>query len=405
MRKILLAVGVCLLITRTSSAQYIGAHIDRLNELVASKKKSAENAENESLSYGWNMFLYVNWPAKAGPADRGVPNTARPFGKMGTPVVWTTWKSTAEVYRLAGTAPEPWTTAEPVPPEVASVKLPPADNGDNWQRMTDDVQVDGFNLLDSNDQKILYEIRMNAATFGSIVSEKLYNVQGQMQRAAAKGALDFPFNAMEVKAAWRWIDPKDKGTACDASHYFTTKGYAVIKDNNGDLVGYRTGLMGLTGLHIITKALDQWVWITFEQVDNSKCTKVKRQIRIAGNVGNTSQAPKADIKGTRWENYEMVGVQTSEETAGQPILLANTQIESQFQTRSSCMTCHALSSVAASKPADPTVPIRRSFVDASASPPYFIGPPPSLGMYKFQDYVWSLRKAFWLPAAAGKENP
>jgi len=116
-----------------------------------------------------------------------------------------------------------------------------------------------------------------------------------------------------------------------------------------------------------------------------------------------NQQMQKALQGTKWANYEMIGVQTSSGPADKPVLLANTQIESAFQTRSSCLTCHAIASVATAKPSDPTVPIRQSFVDVQASPPYYIGPPPSLGMYKSQDFVWSLRKAHWASSATASK--
>lgn len=374
--------------------------IAELTKLVASKELSANAATSDPIGYGWDLFFYTNWRALPGPGNRGVPDPSKPFGQSGGPVVWETWKNTSEVYLTTGGAPAPWATAVRVPADVAKDTLSGADSGDLWQQMTDDVQVDGFNLLDTNDQKILYEILMDRDAFDYIRAGGLYNVQGQMRWASTKGALNFPWSAMEVKASWRWIDPND--AACPAANYFTTNAWYVIRDNNGNPIGVRRGLMGLTGLHIISKALPNWVWITFEQVNNEKCTKVTRKIPIDPAVAAVNQQMRKALQGTKWANYEMVGVQTSVGSAEKPVLLANTQIESAFQTRSSCATCHSLASVAKSKPSDPTVPIRRSFVDSHSSPPYFIGPPPSLGIYKSQDFVWSLRKAYWARSATSK---
>lgn len=369
-----------------------------LTKLVGSKDLSAKAATDDPIKYGWDLFFYTNWRALPGPNNRGVPDPSKPFGESGGPVVWETWKNTSQVYLTTGGIPAPWTTAGPVPPQVSQISLSGADSGDLWQQMTDDAQVDGFNLLDSNDQKILYELLMDRDAFGYIRTNTLYNVQGQMRWAATKGTLNFPWSAMEVKASWRWIDPND--AACPASSYFTTKAWYQVKDNNGNPISIRTGLMGLTGLHIISKALPNWVWITFENVNNAKCTKVNRKVPIAPSVVASNQQMQKALQGTKWANYEMIGVQTSAGTSDKPVLLANTQIESAFQTRSSCLTCHAIASVARVKPSDPTVPIRQSFVDAQASPPYYIGPPPSLGIYKSQDFVWSLRKAHWASSTA-----
>lgn len=197
--------------------------LPQLQELVGSRELSAKAATGDAIGYGWNLFFYTNWRALPGSANRGVPDPSKPFGESGGPVVWETWKNTAEVYLPTGAAPAPWVIAGPAPPEVAKATLSGADSGDLWQQMTDDVQVDGFNLLDTNDQKILYELLMDRDAFGYIRTGTLYNVQGQMQWASTKGALNFPWSAMEVKASWRWIDPKD--AACPAASYFTTKAW------------------------------------------------------------------------------------------------------------------------------------------------------------------------------------
>lgn len=394
-RRLPVVLGAALLLAQAPVPSPIPT-LPSLTPLVASRGDAKQAATLDPIGFGWSLFFYANWPALTTPGSRGVPDPSKPFGTTGGPVVWETWKNAAEVYLPNGAAPAAWNVAAPLPPDVARATVPPADSGDYWQQMTDDVQVDGFDVLDTNDQEILYEILMSSDMFSYVTTNTLYNVQGQMAFASAKGALDFPWDSLEVKAAWRWIDPND--TRCPAGNYFTTRAYYQARDNNGVPIGYRTGLMGLTGLHIISKAVPGWVWITFEQVDNETCTKAKRLTPIDPAVAEVNATMQQALAGTKWAHYEMVGVQTTPGTAAEPTVLANTQIESAFQTRSSCSTCHGIASIAPKKPADPTVPIRMSFVDAQASPPYFIGPPPSLGAYRSQDFVWSLRKAFWTPA-------
>lgn len=110
------------------------------------------------------------------------------------------------------------------------------------------------------------------------------------------------------------------------------------------------------------------------------------------------------LKG-KWANYMMVGVQIGMGTAEQPVRLANTQIEFHFQPRSSCMTCHAIASVATHLPVQPTDTLRMNYVNIAVNPPdppYYIGPAPSLGAFKSMDFVWSLRHAYRL--TAGSKN-
>ena len=117
---------------------------------------------------------------------RGMPDPSKRFGESGGPVVWETWKNTSEVYLTTGGTPAPWTMAAALPRQVSQATVSEPDSGDLWQQMTDDAQVDGFNLLDINDQKILYELLMDRDAFGYIRAGTLYNVQGQMRFAATK---------------------------------------------------------------------------------------------------------------------------------------------------------------------------------------------------------------------------
>jgi hypothetical protein len=365
-----------------------------LEALVNSQQDSAAMATNDPALYGWNLFFYTGWPALTSPADRGKPDPQKQLGQPGM-TVWETWKNTSETFLANGHPPLAWTQPEVIPPPVLKKPFQPSDSGDVWENMTGNSEVDGFPAKDNAGQDILYEIRSDQNFFDYVVGKSLYNIDGQIQYAATSGGLSFSFGVMEVKASWRWLDTDKAG--CQAQDYFTANAFWPLRDNNGNLTGYKTGLMGLTGLHILTKALQQWVWITLEQVNNESCTAVTRRDPIPANIVALNQQMQALLKGTKWANYEVVGVQISPGTADNPVLLANTQIETAFQSRSSCLTCHAVANIATHKPVNPADDLRKSFLQRNppVSPPYYIGPPPDLGAYKSQDFVWSLRRAAW----------
>ena len=368
--------------------------LHRLEGVVFHAAKGRAEANSDPLGYGFDLFFYVNWPAS--PANRGRPDPQKSFGGSG-PVVWETWKNTSEVYLTCGGTPPGWRAAEPVPEAVQNTPVQPSDSGGWWQHMTSNVQANGLAQADPSGQDLLYEIRMNPETFGYVRKHGLYNVEGQVAFAKQHGDLDFAFDALEAKSAWRWLDGKDTRPGCRAEDYFTANAYYPKLDNNGKITGYTTGLMGLTGLHILTKAVPQWVWITFEQKNNEACVGVQRQTPLAAAVvaENRKRQPILDKAG-KWKNYMMVGVQTSATSPGGPVILANTQIESAFQLRSSCITCHGYASVATSMPTKPEDNLRKLPVDLSANPPYPIGALPSgfLGDgYRSMDFVWSLRRA------------
>jgi len=365
-----------------------------LQALVNSATLSAKTATDDPIGYGWQLFFYTAWPGFTDPARRGQPDPSKKLGQQG-PVVWEMWKNSDEVFPPNGHQPAAWNTAEPVPGDVSQRPFQPSDTGNYWENMTANSEVDGFPGKDDTGQDIVYEIRMDQDIFTSIVSKGLYNIDGQIAYAKKSGDLSFAFGVMEVKASWRWLDTTKPG--CQAADYFTANAYWKQKDNSGNPTGYKTGLMGLTGLHILTKALKQWVWITFEQVNNESCTQVSRRDPIPANVQAANKQWQTLLAGTKWAKYELVGVQTSPGTAGKPVLLANTQIETAFQSRSSCLTCHSVASIATQKPTKPEDDLRKSFLQRTppVSPPYYIGPPPALAPFQSQDFVWSLRRAAW----------
>jgi len=374
--------------------------LQQLQALVASQQQSADLAKSDPATYAWDLFFYTGWPALSGPAHRGQPDASKKFGAG--PVVWETWKNTSEFYLCNGHAPAKWTTAEIIPPALcppAVGTLPPAqpsDSGDLWQNQTGDSEVDGFPALDNENQAIVYEIRTDKESFEYVIKRALYNIDGQIKYAASTGALNFDWSAMEVKASWRWLDTTQTG--CTAGDYFTANALWAERNSSGGFVKWRTGLVGLTGLHILTKALPHWVWITFEQVNNETCTQVKRRDPIPQNIAAVNAQMQKALAGTKWANYELVGVQTAATDAdNKPIVLANTQIETAFQSRSSCLTCHAIASIATHKPTQPEDDLRKSFLQRNppVSPPYYIGDPPDLAPWIGQDFVWSLRRAFY----------
>lgn len=74
----------------------------------------------------------------------------------------------------------------------------------------------------------------------------------------------FPAGSQIAKAAWREVD----GTAAD--RFLTTNACVCESPGGGALKDCRRQQMGLVGFHLMTKtpSAPQWIWSTFEQVDN-----------------------------------------------------------------------------------------------------------------------------------------
>ena len=128
--------------------------------------------------------------------------------------------------------------------------------------------VFGNPLVAQNRTYTRYEVRLNRAEFNSIVDHKWY-VRG------AQPALDKPghFNdgSIEVKAAWRILTDKD--TPVIRRRYYVVKGADVLDVAKtlqfGSAVCAKHDI-ALVGLHIVIKTTyrPQWIWSTFEHIDN-----------------------------------------------------------------------------------------------------------------------------------------
>jgi hypothetical protein len=191
------------------------------------------------------------------------------------------------------------------------------------------------------------EVRRNKASFDFIVSNGLWYKQGLAAAFAAKNAITFPVDAIQVKADWIQIQPQQK------SQYHWN--YAA----DGKLYG-------LVALHIESKALPNWLWATFEWTGNAgRCDYIgcndsfgvtPPSVAPATPVGGTYPAGtltpallslmSAAGLGPEFQNYRLKGSQTLfANTVGQPTLLGSSVIEKGVVPSSSCITCHGQASV------------------------------------------------------------
>lgn len=297
--------------------------------------------------YAWRLFIALNWPADV--AKREADPT-RKFGENATSV-WESWKLSSgrndEVFLQNGQDPGPWLPGKPVVTrKLRDFETLPLQQ---VERRAHNRRVPLFDpiIADAGAN----ENHMNKDAYEFFRKNELYNVEGQealfnkaqavFMKAASEERpidfsefrLDFPLNAKEVKAQWRPIGEEEK------SRYR----WEEFIDANG-----QKKIFGLTALHITTKDLPNWLWATFEHVDNPKRDGAEPWIlptrdRAAGANGFPE---KMGIEGTRWENYRLRGTQIEfTNPVGESTLLANSQIEQSFQTSSSCITCHARAAI------------------------------------------------------------
>jgi hypothetical protein len=351
--------------------------------------------------YSWRAFIALNWPAK--PGIRGVPDETKKIGDYSAPgakVVWGTWKTEGELFQAGLEFPNGSSLSGAAPSDDA----PSADSRrsmviGSFSNFRDFNQAGngrlGGPLVAQNHTYVRFQVRLNPVEFDFIRDLLL---DGRLKWPAADAPkLRFPNNSIAVKAAWKII--KEEELPAAQSRYYLVD--AMVLDPMTNTCKMQK--MGLVGLHIVQKTLrrPQWVWSSFEQVDNvpepgtassmgrrlsfndpskpqvldpasaplpisksnpplqnPRVMQVIRSKKIADSTRRTNEDYRALLKGTVWENYALVITQwpkfpQPEEENGAPFPgpftgpdpmtnIANTTMETYFQksASTSCMNCH-----------------------------------------------------------------
>jgi len=352
--------------------------------------------------YSWNLFIAINWVASQ--TMRGEADTGKTISDPGVRV-WETYKDTSEVFTTPPTLPTPWNEwSEPVPsycptgdstpnsPVLSEIgKRAPVIDG-TVQPMSGPL---GY-LVDQNGKRVWIDVRMNKPAFDFIYDNKYYDANVQN---AAQSTLLFPVSgdnatktvgAINIKPAWKVMGPGD-----DVSKFYTRDAYLV--DEKAETCEKST--VGLVALHytVKTTTAPQWIWGTFEHKDNApscaawdydnpkdtckidwrqqhysfanpqcpdcpmnvipteqtadKPVQVVRIIPIPDEVAALNKQAAELLKGTVWENYELLNTQFPSDPSQLygnpwPTALANSVLETYNQgttpwtQTSSCLGCH-----------------------------------------------------------------
>ncbi len=324
---------------------------------------SSNPAVNDRDEFAWKLFVALNAPADNGTND----------------AIWETWANQTDVYA------DP--NKEPTWP--AGARAEKRLSGIVQQQLRDTLKQLGRPnqiLLQGHGPSLTIqrgggeEVRMNRATFDFIVRNKLWYREGQEAVFTSGGTIDFPTDAKEIKAVWKPITEADKPR------------YHWNKDDTGKL-------FGLIALHISSKDLPNWFWATFEHVDNpARCKELgcHDSFGVDG-AGKPSKALlslfKAAKMGSEWENYRLDGTQVDfTDSTGRPTLLGNSIIENGFVATSSCITCHARSTINGSGEILPIFAPDGQSYNGTPDPNWFYntGSNPPTRKYLQRDFVYSL---------------
>jgi hypothetical protein len=245
---------------------------DRIEDVPSTKLDPFPAFDN----FAWRVFVALNWPSFLDEGRRGQPDRTKTLGDAG-PRVWETFKSRYELFEVGPdgrpVAPSAWASYEgrnPCGPGIDNrVKtlasfIPYADFNQPGFTVGEPLNP----LVAQNRTYARYEIRINQPEYDAIAAAGWS--QGLSQPDEAHSA-DLPIGSIAVKAAWRLLTDAD--TPAIRSRYYVVKDAEVVdvaKSVAAGRVVCSTSDIALVGLHIMikTRYRPQWLWSTFEHVDN-----------------------------------------------------------------------------------------------------------------------------------------
>lgn len=207
--------------------------------------------------YSWKSFAALVWPAAAG--KRGVPDPAKKVGDTSGPLVFETFKADWELFQAQPTAWDTYPASDPC--------------GSTNPLGFDDFELASFSkfgnlgqagfgdlvhaLPAQNKTWVRFATAFNRVEYDQIFNNQLYI----MKNLKAAEPITFQDTALDVKSSWI-----DMTNVANPKRYYTRM--AKLMD---PVTGQcNDTLVGLVGLHIVQKTASrpQWIWTTFEQVDN-----------------------------------------------------------------------------------------------------------------------------------------
>jgi len=207
--------------------------------------------------YSWRSFIAVVWPAANG--QRGRPDTSKSVTDSG-PRVFETFKFIWETFHNDGSAPAAWNTYDSAHFNACNVV---ASFGNlilgSFSKFSDLGQAGVGSLVGplvaQNRTYVRFTTGFNEIEFNQILNGKLY------LRSNLPMAAPFQDGALDVKSAWILMT-----NISHPERYYTRT--AMVLDPQSGTCSPVT--VGLVGLHIVQKtpSRPQWIWSTFEQVDN-----------------------------------------------------------------------------------------------------------------------------------------
>lgn len=363
-----------------TATEHAGMPDSITNAYAAVPLKIDSLSQRQADIFSWRSFIAMCWPADlqtCGPDTSAGHSILNGNG----PVVWETYLTSDQVFVSAPNQPDSWcsqllgaTSFKSLPKSVQDLATKTGIHRILHRTSKSPHalgQASGQPLVDQNQRFVRYEVRMNMDEYNYIVQNNLWNAAGQTSFANSN-TINFPdtasqygqVGAMEIKAAWKVMGAND-----DRSRFYTIKAIVYNDDQLDTVPGVDTVTFGLVGLHIAHKVKNQdnWVWSTFEQVDNltksfnnpacpaSQCppntppdtpyvefnkqgqlnnqpTQVTRVNPVVDPfVAAINQRYQNMLKGSVWANYQLISTQWLFSETMTPLYLANSVQETYLQ--------------------------------------------------------------------------
>jgi hypothetical protein len=229
--------------------------------------------------FSWESFIALNWPASGvGRGNPDQPNNPGIFTGMtnSTPVTWGTYKANWELFDQYDKRPTPWNDynspyAPALCPQAKQTdkQLLMVTKGDT--ELSDVNQTFSFPLVDQSSNFVYFEVRYNEQQYNWIRgADNSPNTWLYLMKNLPPGTVvslppnpKNPADSIMIKAAWRNISGMQNKLR---QRYYTVNAWVY----NSQTQQCTQQLMGLVGFHIAQKTslFTEWIWSTFEQVDN-----------------------------------------------------------------------------------------------------------------------------------------
>jgi hypothetical protein len=246
---------------------------------------AASDVQTPFDNLSWQTFVALNWTA-------GKENQDAHAGLQSTgPRVWESWPRVSDVFGNG-----PVRAQCNVPPGLAVFQIASNGQGQPVAQNEEYIQAaTGDPAIDVSGNWTIYERRLDGVEVGYLKAPEgkpswnLTTAAGQAQLVKDGGTVSFPSyglpgpptGAIEIKAAWRVLDPSQRDR--NRQTYYLVPAMLTVAP---DLVAQTPGKapapicaqvdLGLVAMHIIQKnpttqnaLLPEWFWSTFEHVDNA----------------------------------------------------------------------------------------------------------------------------------------